>query len=106
MNVLMNGFSLNKSRGGDEYLHDYAIATLIQGRFSLICRRFLIDLMRFTKGEAELSDELEKWMYLFKNMSSMEKPPVNIGNPVFEKFLQIAEYSKLNNKEKVMYEKT
>src|SRR5690606_15890800 len=63
-----------------------------------------IELINFTKGESELSDDLDRWLYVLKNISSMDKLPLYLRKPVFEKLFQIAEYSNLNKEEKQMYD--
>jgi len=48
--------------------------------------------------------DLDKWLYVLKNMSSMNKIPVYLRKPIFEKLFNIAEYSNLTKEEKTMYD--
>ena len=61
-------------------------------------------LVKFEKEEAELETDLEQWVYVLKNMSSMNKLSTYLKKPIFKKLFEIAEYSKLNKEEREMYD--
>lgn len=61
-------------------------------------------MSKFVKTETELDTDLDKWLYVLKNMSNMDKIPVYLRKPVFEKLFNIAEYSNLTKEEKTMYD--
>lgn len=61
---------------------------------------------KFTKAEAELQTDLDRWFYLLKNMSRMEKMPLYFDKRVFQKVFQIAEVSKLTKEERMLYERS
>lgn len=63
-----------------------------------------IELRKFVKGGDELETELDKWLYILKNISRMDKLPVYLRKPVFEKLFNIAEYTNLTKEEKNMYD--
>src|SRR5690606_13887581 len=63
-----------------------------------------LELINFVKVEADLESDLDRWLYVLKNMSSMDKLPVYLRKPIFEKLFEIAEYSKLNKEEREMYD--
>ncbi len=65
---------------------------------------FYLELVNFVKGEGELESDLDRWLFVLRNMSGMDKLPVYLRKPVFEKLFAIAEYSKLNKKERDMYD--
>jgi hypothetical protein len=44
------------------------------------------------------------WDILIKNMSQMDKMPVYLRKPIFEKLFSIAEYTNLTKEEKTMYD--
>lgn len=48
--------------------------------------------------------DLDKWLYVLKNMSRMDKIPVYLRKPIFEKLFSIAEYTNLTKEEKDMYD--
>ena len=62
-----------------------------------------LELVNFAKKEEELENSLDKWMYVLKNISKMDKIPVFLRKTIFEKVFSIAEYSNMTKKEKTMY---
>jgi len=61
-------------------------------------------LIKFVKEESELETDLDKWLYILKNMSRMKKIPLYFRKTIFEKLFNIAEYSNLSKEEKIMYD--
>ena len=60
----------------------------------------------FYEGEADLQTDLDRWFYLLKNMSRMEKIPLYFDKRVFQKVFQIAELSNLTKEEHMLYERS
>jgi len=56
------------------------------------------------KEEAELKTDLDWWLYLLKNLSKMDKIPLFLRKPIFEKFFNVSEYCNLTREEKAMYD--
>ena len=63
-----------------------------------------IELCNFAKDSTELNSDLDNWLYVLKNMSKLDKIPLFLRKPVFQKLFQISEYSKLQKDERVMYD--
>ncbi len=63
-----------------------------------------LELVNFVKEESELETDLEGWLYVLKNMSKLDKIPIYLRKPIFEKLFNIAAYSKLTKEEKTMYD--
>src|SRR5690606_36277993 len=63
-----------------------------------------IELANFAKEESELETDLDSWLYVLKHMSKLNKIPLYLRKPIFEKLFNIAEYSKLTKEEKEMYD--
>src|SRR5690606_16309560 len=63
-----------------------------------------LELANFTKQEAELKTDLDRWLYVLKNMSRMDKMSVFTRKPIFKKLFNLAEYAKLTKEEKDMYD--
>lgn len=63
-----------------------------------------IELRKFVKTDAELESDLDRWLYVLKNMSRLDKIPTFLRKPVFEKLFNIAAYSNLTKEEKTMYD--
>src|SRR5690606_7422890 len=87
------------------FLHDICLSNRETGKvFYEGLGYIFIELTKFVKTEAELDTDLDKWLYVLKNMSSMDKIPVYLRKPIFEKLFNIAEYSNLTKEEKTMYD--
>lgn len=103
--VLMDGFYMPDADRSQDYLHDICLCNRDTGKVFYEDLGFIyIELINFTKGEAELSGDLEQWLYVLKNMSRMNKLSAYLRKPIFEKLFEIAEYSKLDKEERAMYD--
>lgn len=103
--VLMDGFSMPDNDGSKEYLRDICLCNRDSGAVFYEDLGFIyVELINFVKQETALKSDLDKWLYVLKNLSSMDKLPVYLRKPVFEKLFSIAEYSKLNREERKMYD--
>ncbi|WP_316812227.1 PD-(D/E)XK nuclease family transposase [Pedobacter heparinus] len=60
-------------------------------------------LPNFDKKESELVTELDKWFYLLKNLSHLDKIPDFLDKRVFQKIFKIAEMSKMTKEERELY---
>ena len=90
---------------GTEYLHDICLCNRDTGKIFYDKLGYTyIDLRKFVKIEAELQTDLDKWLYVLKNMSRMDKLPIYLRKPIFEKLFNIAEYTNLTKEEKNMYD--
>lgn len=102
--ALLEDFSLDAGNE-QEFLHDICLSNRETGKvFYEGLGYIFIELIKFVKTEAELDTDLDKWLYVLKNMSSMDKIPVYLRKPIFEKLFNIAEYSNLTKEEKTMYD--
>lgn len=63
-----------------------------------------LELPNFDKEVNELSSDLDKWFYILKNMSRMEKIPLYLNQGIFKKLFKIAEVSKLTKEQRTLYE--
>src|SRR5690606_32844080 len=102
--ALLEDFSLDTDND-PAFLHDICLSNRETGKvFYEGLGYIFIELSKFVKTEAELDTDLDKWLYVLKNMSSMNKIPVYLRKPIFEKLFNIAEYSNLTKEEKTMYD--
>ncbi|MGH2622372.1 MAG: Rpn family recombination-promoting nuclease/putative transposase [Sphingobacterium sp.] len=102
--VLMDGFGMTDDESSKTFLHDICLCNRDTGKIFYEDLGFIyLELINFTKGEAELESDLEQWLYVLKNMSSMNKLSIYLRKPVFKNLFEIAEYSKLNKEEREMY---
>ena len=98
-------FALDDS-GKDEFLHWVHLANERTGKdfySKLAC--IFIEVPKFTKTENELKTGVDKWMFVLKNMSGMEKIPAILKTKIFSKLFNIAAVSKLTKEEYMSYEK-
>ncbi|WP_262248710.1 Rpn family recombination-promoting nuclease/putative transposase [Parapedobacter soli] len=103
--ALLEDFSLDNIESDGGFLHDICLSNRETGKvFYEGLGYIFIELIKFVKTEAELDTDLDKWLYVLKNMSSMNKIPVYLRKPIFEKLFNIAEYSNLTKEEKTMYD--
>lgn len=64
-----------------------------------------LELLNFNLEEKEIKTDLERWMYVLRNMARMEKIPVILHKKIFQKLFQIAEVANLKKEEYMLYEK-
>jgi predicted transposase/invertase (TIGR01784 family) len=89
----------------NEYLHDICLCNRSTGEiFYEDLGYTFIELSRFVKTETELRSELDNWLFVLKNMSRIDKIPLYLSKPIFEKLFNIAAYSNLTKEEKTMYD--
>ncbi len=59
---------------------------------------------KFTKPLTELEDHFDKWLYIFKNMSTMQEVSASLQGGIFDKVFEKARVSQLNRDELYRYE--
>ena len=100
----MDGFAMPDGSDGN-YLHDICLCDRKTGEVFYESMGFIyVELANFVKDEASLENDLDKWLYVLKHMSNMDRLPVYLRKPIFEQLFDIAEYSKLNKEERKMYD--
>ncbi len=68
-------------------------------------QRFIfIELPFFTKKESECKTNVEQWLYILRNMTTLEKIPFKDRNPVFEKLERITDLASLSKEERQRYD--
>jgi predicted transposase/invertase (TIGR01784 family) len=65
-----------------------------------------IEIPKFKKSEKGLKNDLDRWLFVLRNMSRLEKIPVYLNKRIFEKLFKIAEVSKLSKEEYMSYERS
>ncbi|MFC6100310.1 Rpn family recombination-promoting nuclease/putative transposase [Olivibacter domesticus] len=87
------------------YFHDIALCNKSTGEIFYKKLGFkFIELPNFVKEEEELESERDKWFYLLKHMSNMDKVPKFLDKRVFKLIFKIGEVSKLKKEERMAYE--
>ena len=58
-----------------------------------------IEIPKFTKSEFELKSGIDRWLFLLKNLSQIQKIPAILNTRIFSKLFQIAAVSNLKKEE-------
>ncbi len=89
----------------DFYLHNYVLSDRETHEifYDKLEYKF-IELPKFTKTEDQLETDLDRWLFLLKHLSGMDKIPLYLDKRVFEKVFRIAELSKLKPEERMAYD--
>jgi len=94
--VLLDGFAMPDAGEEKYFLHDICLCYRDHGKIFYDELGFIyIELVNFVKAEAELDNDLDRWLYVLKNISSLKGLSTYLRKPIFEKLFQLAEYSKL-----------
>ena len=62
-----------------------------------------VEVAKFDKSEDELETDLDKWLYLLKNMSTLLERPAALRDRVFGRLFDVAEYARLDDEERNNY---
>jgi len=89
----------------DQYFHDIVLADKRTGKifYRKLGFKFL-ELANFVKEGHELEGRRDQWLYLFKNLSKLDKIPDFLDRRVFKLIFKIGEVSKLKKEERMAYE--
>ncbi len=63
-----------------------------------------LEMPNFTKTEDELETTYDKWLYVLKNLSTLNKRPSNLQEKIFQRLFDTAEIAKFSPEEKEQYE--
>ena len=62
-----------------------------------------VEVEKFDKSEDELETDLDKWLYLLKNMSNLLKRPERLRDRIFTKLFDVAELAQLDDNDRIKY---
>ena len=65
-----------------------------------------VEVEKFDKSEDELETDLDKWLYLLKNMSNLLKRPERLRDRIFTKLFDVAELAQLDDEDRIKYIKS
>ncbi len=63
-----------------------------------------LQMPNFEKSIDELENNFDKWLYVIKNLSRLERAPEKLQEKIFQKLFNIAEYTAMSKQEKDAYE--
>ncbi|WP_302614830.1 Rpn family recombination-promoting nuclease/putative transposase [uncultured Bacteroides sp.] len=72
-------------------------------QFSDKLRFIFIELPSFTKEENECDTDFERWIYVLKNMETLNRMPFTARKSVFEKLEKIVDIASLSKEERIKY---
>ena len=62
-----------------------------------------VEVEKFDKSEDELETDLDKWLYLLKNMSNLLGRPERLRDRIFTKLFDVAELAQLDDEDRINY---
>ena len=74
--------------------------------FSDKLRFIFIELPAFTKEEEECETDFERWIYILKNMETLNRLPFKARKAVFEKLEKIVDIASLTKEEREKYDES
>nr|MBI1229199.1 Rpn family recombination-promoting nuclease/putative transposase [Cytophagales bacterium] len=63
-----------------------------------------IELPKFKKQEAELETQFDKWLFVFRHLSSLQNRPQQLQDKIFQRLFEAAEIAKFSVEEREAYE--
>jgi predicted transposase/invertase (TIGR01784 family) len=81
----------------DKYRYDVKLTDIDTGKVFYDKLKFIyLEMPKFTKKVEELSSHFEKWMYVLRHLSTLERIPEALREKIFEKLFDVAELAKLS----------
>lgn len=95
------------SRSPEKFRTDVCLVDTETGRvFSDNLRMIYLMLPLFTKEEDECETDFERWIFILKNMSTLERMPFMARNAVFQKLAEIADITALSKEDREKYDES
>ena len=69
-------------------------------------RYIFIELPSFTKKEDECETDFERWIYVLKNMETLQRLPFKARKAVFEKLEQIVDIAAMSKEDRMKYDES
>jgi predicted transposase/invertase (TIGR01784 family) len=94
------GFVFEEDKNEDEYQYTHNVVNeALDNKMNII----YLALPKFTKRIDELKTLMDKWMYVLKNLSLLDKRPPELSEPIFERLFHVAEITRLTPGEESAY---
>ncbi len=74
--------------------------------FTSKMRYIFLELPSFTKEENECETDFERWIYVLKNMETLQRLPFKARSAVFKKLEEIVDIASLSKEERMMYDES
>ena len=69
-------------------------------------RFIFLELPSFTKEESECETDFERWIYVLKNMETLQRLPFKARNAVFQKLEQIVDIAAMSKEDRMKYDES
>jgi predicted transposase/invertase (TIGR01784 family) len=103
--IAIMDFNFDNTQPG-KYLHYVRLAEEETGKtFYNKLGYIFVELPNFNIEEKDIKTDLERWLFVLRNLGKFTKIPVILRKKIFQKLFQIAEVANLNKEEYIMYEK-
>jgi predicted transposase/invertase (TIGR01784 family) len=63
-----------------------------------------LEMPKFNKKEPDLDTHFDKWLFILKNLSHLERMPLRMQEKIFEKLFTVAEIAKFSPEQQTAYE--
>ena len=84
--------------------HRYLLREATTGKTMTDKLKFVfIEVAKFNKKEDELDSDLDKWLYILKNLSMLLERPAALRDKIFKRIFDVAEIAGLNNIDRINY---
>lgn len=89
-----------------DFLHTIQLKNQHHEVFYKKLKFIYIELPKFTKQEHELETHFDKWLYVFRHLSELQKRPKKLQDRIFKKVFEVAEIAKFSLEERKAYEES
>lgn len=95
----------DKAENRQEFRHDVQLMDIKRKEVFYDKLRFVyLEMPKFTKTIDELETHYEKWLYLLKNLSSLENIPEKFKEKIFKKLFDVAALANFSKNEQFAYQ--
>ena len=108
LTIVLVDFEIPELKGSDKFIQHVMLKDDENKKFSDKMSFLLIDLTKFAAeiDFGQLTNEVQKWCYVIKNMWRLKEGDIPIEETVFRELYENCKISKLNAMEKQEYEKS
>lgn len=104
--VAIMDFSFDDTRP-DQFIHDVWLMEKATNTIFYDKLRFIyLEMPKFKKTEQDLKTHFDKWLYLLKNLPSLQDVPSVLQEKTFRKLFNLAEIASYSKEERVAYQES
>ena len=84
--------------------HRYRLREATTGKLMTDKLEFVfVEVAKFDKNESELETDLDRWLYMLKNLSGLLERPAALRDRIFGRIFDVAEFASLDDDDKKKY---